>query len=310
MVDGVGSFNWSQALQEHGRKFGISIRIFNPIPFQSKIANRFSWKSFRRILRLLKKINKRNHRKTVQIDRHIAFLGGLNISQVHSEELMEKNVWRDTGVRVTGAGVSLLRISFFQAWRNSKFSFTPARLNSYRKIVRLNSSARWRYLILRDLNSRFRQAKTRILITNPYFVPRRSVLRSLIRAARRGIFVGLCLPANNDVRLVQWASRSLYSRLLKAGVHIYEFQKQTLHAKTLVIDDWATVGSHNLNHRSLLHDLEAEVVLEDKASLTSLIHDWDQDVKQSHSISMATLGKQGLLFRVLARMAYWFRYWL
>lgn len=70
------------------------------------------------------------------------------------------------------------------------------------------------------------------------------------------------------------------------------------------------MGSHNLNHRSLLHDLEVEVVLEDQTALTSLIKDWDHDVKQSNAISLEGLGKQGIMTRVFERMAYWFRYWL
>lgn len=310
LMDGVGSFNWSQKVLEQCRANGILVRLFHPIPFHGSVMKRFSWKNFRRFLMLLKKMNKRNHRKVILIDGHRGFLGGLNVSQVHTKEFMGNNAWRDTGVQVQGEALELVRVAFFQAWRNSRFHPIPKALKIYRQLIRLNSSAKQRYSLLRDLNKRFRQAEKRILITNPYFIPRRSVLRSLIRAARRGVYVGLCLPANNDVPLVQWASRSLYARLTRAGVHLFEYQKQVLHAKTLVIDDWATVGSHNLNHRSLLHDLEVEVVLDDAKSIQSLIHRWDLDVQHSRTVTAKVLKMETWPQRILGRMAYWFRYWI
>ncbi len=310
LIDGVGSFNWSLKVLEECRETGVLVRLFHPIPFHSSVMKRFSWKNLRRILLLLKKMNKRNHRKVILIDGKQAFLGGLNVSQVHTKEFMGNSAWRDTGVFVEGEALKLLRLAFFHAWRNSRFQPIPKALKIYRQLIRLNSSARQRYALLRDLNRRFQAAEKRILITNPYFVPRRSVLRSLIRAAKRGVFVGLCLPANNDIPLVQWASRSLYSRLTRAGVHLFEYQKQVLHAKTLIIDDWATVGSHNLNHRSLLHDLEVEVVLDDTSSIQSLVHRWDLDVQHSKVVTGKILKMETWPQRILGRIAYWFRYWL
>lgn len=310
LLDGVGSFNWTASLQKKCQESRIQLRIYNPIPFHQSLVKRFSWKSFRRVLMLLKKINKRNHRKVVLIDQHIAFAGGMNVSQVHTKEFMGQKAWRDTGVRVQGPALKLLRISFFQAWRSSRFIFIPKSFSIFRQILRLNNSARLRYTHLRGLNAKLRTAKKRILITNPYFVPRTSVLNSLRKAAQRGVYVGLCLPAKSDVLVVHWAARSLYWRLLKSGVHIYAYQNRVLHAKTLIVDDWATVGSHNLNHRSLMHDLEVEVVLDDAHSVQTLIKQWDEDLKNCVVVTKKDLGNDNLLFQALQRVAYWFRYWL
>ena len=186
LIDGIGSLKWSQELQDECKKRGILVRIYHPIPFQNKILHRFSLKSITRILSFLKRINKRDHRKVILVDRKIAFLGGLNISQVHTQEFMGPYAWRDTGVCVSGEALTLLRTAYFQAWRNSRFVYIDKRLNIYKDILRLNNSVRWRFQIARDLSQRFRHAKTRILITNPYFIPKRSVLLNLKKAAKRG----------------------------------------------------------------------------------------------------------------------------
>ncbi len=83
-----------------------------------------------------------------------------------------------------------------------------------------------------------------------------------------------------------------------------------LHAKTLIIDDWATVGSHNLNHRSLFHDLEVEVVVNQPEHIQSMLSQWQIDLKNSHKISFEELGKMNIFMRVIARFAYWMRYWI
>jgi len=279
---------------------------------------KISWRSLRRILFLLKKANKRNHRKVILIDRHKSFLGSLNISQVHTKEFMGAKAWRDTGIQVTGGPLHHLRRAWLDAWVTARMEklhlrHRLGRIRVRQKVdeaLRLNSTIYWRYFLLRDLNRRMRLAEKRILITNAYFVPRRSVLRSLIKAAQRGVEVGLCLPEQTDVLPVRWASRSLYSRLLRAGVRIYEYQPQMMHAKTLIIDDWATVGSHNLNHRSLTHDLEVEVVLVQPDRVRELSQQWQRDIQHSSEITLSVLGKMTLWSRSMARLAYWFRYWL
>lgn len=320
LVDGVGSFNWAWSLREYCQKNQLHFRIYHPIPVRLTFIRRISWKNLRRILFLLRKINKRNHRKVVLIDKRMAFLGSLNISQVHTQEFMGKKAWRDTGIRVMGSPLTQLRKSCLEAWITARVErlLHPSSLWRRRhklrpradEVLRLNSSIRWRYALLRDLNRRLRRAQHRILITNAYFLPRRSVLRSLRKAAQRGVYVGLCLPAVSDVPPVRWASRSLYSRLLKAGVHIHEYQDRMMHAKTLVVDNWATVGSLNLNHRSLNHDLEVEVVLNQKEWVDPIVDQWDTDIKQSHQVTIEDLGNLGWMERIFARCAYWFRYWL
>jgi cardiolipin synthase len=99
-------------------------------------------------------------------------------------------------------------------------------------------------------------AKRVILIANSYFVPDPTVRRALTAAAERGVEVRVLVPRQSDVKAVAWAARALYAGLMKHGVHIHEWVDGMLHAKTALIDNWATVGSYNLDYRSLRFNLE------------------------------------------------------
>ncbi|MCE3010444.1 MAG: phosphatidylserine/phosphatidylglycerophosphate/cardiolipin synthase family protein [Proteobacteria bacterium] len=319
LIDGVGSFNWLPQIQKFCAENQLPLRIHNPLPSQIARVAQKTWKRLRRALVFYRKLNRRNHRKTILIDEDKAFLGSLNITQIHSRKYTGDFAWRDTGVFIQGKEVQRLHEAFLQTWRASRHPFAVFLLKYLRRklrqksrshSIRLNNSAVWRFDLLRDLNRRAKTAERRILITNAYFLPRRSVLKSLIKAAERGVYVGLILPSKSDVPLVQWASKSLYGRLLRSGVQIFEYEPSVLHAKTLIIDNWATVGSHNLNHRSFLHDLEVEAVFEDPAIIHQLLEQWDSDARASSSIQLEDLGKLVWWRRVLYRFAHWWRYWL
>jgi cardiolipin synthase len=161
-----------------------------------------------------------------------------------------------------------------------------------------------------DLKKRIRSAQSRVLLTTAYFLPRRTLLRSLVFAAKKGCFVGLCLPQKTDVKVLQWASRGLFRELLKSGIKIYEYLPSVMHAKTVVIDDWIAIGSHNWNHRSLNHDLEIEVTLTSKGDLAKMLDQWDRDVLVSEAVTLEKLDRIGLLSVLLGKIIYWFRYWL
>lgn len=322
LIDGVGSFNWLAPLKDYCLKNEIPLRVFHPLPVRVRSLRKMSWRHLRKLLFLFRRINKRNHRKIILIDEKIAYLGSFNITQVHSKEYMGGQAWRDTGVRLEGPALKQLRNACEEAWRKSRLfssslTSTFIKRKKRRKVMqavdfplRLNSKMRWRYKLLRNFNQHIKKAQKRVLITNAYFLPRRSVLRSLRRAAKRGVYVALCLPSLTDVPALRWASRSLFHRLMKDGVNIYEYQPSILHAKTLIIDDWATVGSHNLNHRSFTHDLEVEAVFTEKIHIDPLLHQWDEDIRKSRKITQSDLGKMPLWQRVFARLAYWLRYWI
>lgn len=322
LVDGVGSFNWLTHLLDLSREQGWSLRIYHPVPFQIALLRRLSWRNIRRLLALFR-LNKRNHRKMILIDQRVVFLGSFNISQVHSERWMGQAAWRDTGVRVEdiedSTDLQALGFAFRRSWVRSGRILNQGARELWQVLrrrpqlsdrFRLNTSPWQRIRVANDLIRRIRRAQNRVLITNAYFLPRARLVRALRQAAARGVHVALCLPARSDVWVVQEASRSQYLGLLQGGVQIFEYLPSMLHAKSTIIDQWASVGSHNMNHRSLIHDLELEMVITETSALQELETQWDQDLRQSRSLTIAELSATPWWRKILGKTLYLFRYWL
>lgn len=321
LVDAIGSFNLINQHSFISALDQIQFRIYHPLPFQMK----WSWMKLGRYISLLQKINNRNHRKLILVDSRYAFLGSCNINICHSEKNLGPKAWRDTQVQFEfkepNSETQLLKDSFFDAWKTSR---RPRPIRAARLMrnpdywkqpksiyFRFNSRIHWRYTHLHQLNQKIALAQKRVFITNAYFVPQRSLFHSICFAARRGVEVCLCLPKKTDVWLVQQASRSLYSKLLKEGVKIYEYEPSVMHAKTMIIDDdWAIVGSHNMNHRSFFHDLEIEAVLTQPEHIDNLLKQWSVDTQKSHVLTQSDLNKVPLLNKIISAVMYAFRYWL
>jgi cardiolipin synthase len=297
LVDGIGSMNSISKLEELCQKKNIPFRIYHPM------------------LKSIRNLNRRNHRKVLTIDEKFIFLGSYNISNLHSEKISGSNSWRDTGLSFkfeknssteVQTEVQMVKNSFSTVWSHKPLFFK--RLSSPN--LRLNSNPFLRWEMLREINQKIKKAQSRILITNPYLIPRPSVLRNLKKAARQGKLVMLLLPAVSDVWFVREASRSLYERLLKSGIQIFEYQSKVLHAKTMIIDNWATIGSSNLYHRSLIHDLEISAVLNTPETIELLKDQWDRDLMLAKKIKLANVVNGNIFRKILGRICYWFRYWL
>jgi cardiolipin synthase len=299
----------------------VPLVVYRPF----KIPFRLRWGLVFRLIKFFKVINRRNHRKIVLIDERIVFIGSFNITQVHSQRYMGPRAWRDTAVKIDlnenpdlDHEFKMLRSTIYRTIRKALPSKLKAELpkiplvsyNPQKSRFRLNSKLKWRSYLYKDLKKRIHLAKKRILITNAYFVPKLSLIRVLCRAARRGVFVGIILPKSSDVWLVRVASRRLYGILLNGGVQLYQYTKSNLHAKTMIIDDWATVGSHNLNHRSFIHDLEIEVSLTEPNNVQKMLLQWDLDLKDCEPLTLKNF-KDSYIQTFLSYVLYTFmRYWL
>lgn len=305
MVDGFGSLLSIPAIEAQCLKRGIEFRTYNKLPFQKGWLTLVNPLSIIFILFSLLRYNKRNHRKVVIIDGQIAFVGSYNISPVHFAEYVGNKAWQDLAVRVQGLEVSLLRKSFGLHWSGKKFFLLPESL-----LVRVNSSFIQRYRHWRDLLRRIRTAQERVWIMNAYFIPRRSLLSALRSAAERGVDVRLILPKTIDVPIIKWATPWLYKKLIESQVKVFEFKSSILHTKTLLVDDWGVVGSHNLNYRSVIHDLEAEVVIFEVDDLKRLESFFDTVLHQSEKILNQEYDKLPLHIRLKCRLALWVRYFI
>jgi cardiolipin synthase len=312
LVDGVGSMASIPQIADFCALCGIPFEVYHAMPFHKRVSHNsllMTQEAIRRRLALLGEINKRNHRKIILIDGVIAFLGSLNISDVHIGTTSTP-AWRDTGLRIEGSEVSLIRREMDQTWlRVIRFWTRVKRESKLPPWLRLNSRLRWRRTMKRDLLAYLANAKKRIYITTPYFVPSPRFLKFLERAAHRGVDVHLLLPEQIDVPIIKYVSRAFYRDLMNRGIKIWEYQPSVLHAKTMVIDDYALIGSQNLNHRSFLHDLEIEVATGQVKVVNELLTQWDIDLRESHYADL-TVKRLGLMDRILSWIFILFKYWL
>ncbi len=203
----------------------------------------------------------------------VAFVGGFNIASDYDGDGVTRG-WFDLGLRTTGPLAAQLAATFEEMFERADFQhkrFMRLRKTTARKVVLtpneqllLSGPGRGRSPIKRALKNDLGRA-TNVQIMVAYFLPTWRIRRDLVRVARRGGTVQLILPGKSDVLISQLAGQSLYRRLLKAGVQIYEYQPQILHAKLIIADDIVYVGSANLDQRSLNINYELMVRFDQKA---------------------------------------------
>lgn len=144
-------------------------------------------------------------------------------------------------------------------------------------------------------------ASDTITILTPYFVPGPMIIRSLLRAALRGVHVRIILPSISDVRIIRWASRAFFSPLLKAGIEMYVREGTVLHAKVMLIDrSWAVFGSANLDHRSFHRNYELNVIV-DSPDFGLQVDDMivARDLAKSRRITLEEHEARGLVGKML-----------
>lgn len=247
--DGYGSNDLSAKFLEFLDAAGIKHVAFRPV---SLLKGSWPW-------------SRRNHRKMALIDGQIAIVGGLNISNDYAAPEDGGAGWRDTAVRVEGPAVSQLHGLFRRLWKAEKGPELVTKAPERRDPISGGLAVRFianfvlgeRAIIRRSYEAAVQSAQQNVQIMNAYFFPHRKLRRALEDAARRGVRVQLILASNSDVGTAKYAARSLYTRLLNAGVEIYEWHERVLHAKTAVVDgEWTTVGSSNLDPFSFYVNLE------------------------------------------------------
>jgi cardiolipin synthase A/B len=317
LMDGIGSLPWTFDQARAFAKQGIEIRFYHPLPWQVKKSDILRFFRMRYFLERLFQLNRRNHRKSCVIDYQIAYVGGMNVSSRHLKSLVGEDAWKDCAVRVKGSAVYDLIVAFEKAWYGP-FERIIDKLESNQEVsthtisslLRLNDSRSKRRRIYRDLIGRIMKAKARVWITTPYLVPEFLVLRALRSAARKGIDVRILVPFKNDVFFMRHVNQASYRYLLRAGVQIFEYIPSILHSKIFIIDQWGTVGSTNLNHRSLFQDLEVDAVLTHPNSIQSLESWYLNDLKVSRQIQRRALRKRYGFTEFIQSIVLYFKRWL
>jgi cardiolipin synthase A/B len=251
-------------------------------------------------------INFRNHRKIVVVDGCTGFLGGFNIGDEY------KSDWHDLGLQLEGPVVDQLQETFVEDWyyATNREIVSPNIFCQWHspegiaKLPQVDDSKAICSLLASGPHTphnfthdamflAITQAKERVYITTPYLIPEESTLAALRTAVYRGVDVQVMVPAKNDVPVVQWAGRSYYPDLLGAGIRLFEFEPNILHAKSVLIDDdLSIVGSANIDVRSFRLNFEASCLARSKPLNQRLFDLWNRNIQQSREVTHEDLRKR------------------
>jgi cardiolipin synthase A/B len=292
LVDGTGSNKLDKRFLAPLRSAGVEVATFNPV----------------RLLKLrLRRPDFRTHRKIVVVDGRLAFTGGMNITDSHSEKY-GPDYWRDTHVRIVGAAAWPLQRLFLEDWYFATDALcpidpetfpTPGRDGSHLVQVVGSGPDSSAFAIHKVIFTAINQSTSRCWLTTPYFVPDEALLMALVTAGLRDVDVRLLVPSKGDSRLVDMAARSYFPELLAAGVRVYEYESRFIHAKTMVCDDdVAIVGTANLDNRSFRLNFEVAAVIYSGTINFSLADAFVRDLEGSRELRAGDYEKQPLSRRL------------
>lgn len=271
LLDGFGSLKLLDADRRRIVDAGIQLKFYNPLRFE----------------KLLKNIA-RDHRKLLVVDEELAFVGGAGITDEFDPPLDHSKMWRETMSSIRGPVVRDWQILFEQVWGESVSAAIPTRAGANGKMRARVTVGRGRLNrnLYHSLLRRINRSSETLWICTAYFQPSRRLRRAIQRAAARKVDIRLLLPGpETDHPRVRVAGRRFYTRLLKSGVRIFEFQNRVLHSKTVLCDQWVSIGSSNFDSWNLRWNLEANQEVEDHDFCKHTVEMFENDFRQCVEIS-------------------------
>ena len=288
LFDGFGNDSNNRPLKhshvEKLRADGIEIYEFDPV--------RFPW---------VNHVFTRDHRKIVVIDGNVAYTGGMNVADYYIKGTEQVGSWRDMHCRIEGGAVSQLQMIFLRIWNKvteqnvwgkkyfrayEKVEMTGLKpdttASAHKQVVGIvNREPRTTNRIIRDFYANaIDAAKDSIKLVNPYLTLSPRLKKALRKAAERGVKVEIMVSLRSDIPLTPDCVFYNVHQLMKHGCHIYLYKPGFHHTKVIMVDGkFCTVGSANLNARSLRFDYEENAVILDKHVTAELNMLFDNDKK-------------------------------
>lgn len=280
MFDAFGNFSNNKPLKKKHlkaiRNKGIEIVKFDPFKFP-----------------YLNHAFHRDHRKIVVIDGKVGYTGGMNIADYYIKGLPKIGEWRDMHVKLEGDAVNYLQDIFLTMWNKSAkqnvegAQYYPLRSDSVdtggKTVAIVDRVPRKTAKIMRQAYIKsLDAAQDKVQIVNPYFTPTASIKKAIKRALKRGVEVEIMIPGKSDIPFTPDAAFYTSNRLRKKGAEIYVYNGGFHHSKIMMVDSlFCTVGSTNLNSRSLRYDYEVNAFIFDKETTHELSSMFEQDKKDS-----------------------------
>lgn len=231
----------------------------------------------------------RSHAKTMLIDSHISYTGGVCFSE-------DMRHWRDTHVRVEGPMKTQVRAAFDRLWARfeHKGAWWPRHRFRLHNEPAANQAFRFltsrpgitRNPIYRELREQVKAAKHSVRIASAYFIPTYFFLRLLRKKAREGVRVSVLISEKSDVPFADLVAASYFPRMLRAGIEVHLYKDTVFHGKVMLTDDrWATVGSMNLDYLSLFQNRETNLIITDEAATAELAQQFERDIACSRPVT-------------------------
>ena len=280
LFDAFGNASNNQPLKKHHlkalRERGIQIYKFDPLDFP--------W---------INHVFSRDHRKIVVIDDSIAYIGGMNVADYYINGTEQVGSWRDMHCRIEGSEVRTLQEIFARIWKKTTGEdiiippFGGNEGGSYSTVGIINREPRTSNKIIRDFYYHaIDDAQDSIKLINPYLTINRKFKRKIRKAVKRGVKVEIMVSTKSDIPLTPDCVFYNVHKLMKRGVEVWMYEPGFHHTKIITVDGrFCTVGSANLNARSLRWDYEANAVIIDKAITRQLDEMFNQDKKDSFRLT-------------------------
>jgi cardiolipin synthase len=280
LVDGMGGRTLTRSFLKPLIDAGGEVGIFFPplVPFVSI------------------RINYRNHRKIAIIDGKEAYLGGFNIGDEYLGKNKKFGYWRDTHIKIVGSAISSLQWRFFLDWRfatkrgvgNCQSYIVDEDVDSHVGIQIVNSGPDSKWPSIKDgYLKMISNAREKIYIQTPYFIPDDSMFEALKTAGLSGVDVRVMIPNKPDHPFVYWAGLSYMGELLHAGVKFYTYEKGFLHSKVFIMDEFvSSVGTANLDIRSFKLNFEVNAFIYDSIINLKLTDQFKKDLDDCKEITL------------------------
>jgi cardiolipin synthase A/B len=256
------------------------------------------------------RVHRRNHRRSIVIDRSVGYVGGMGIADQWLGHAQDEHHWRDMMFRVTGPMARRLQSAFVGSWVSASGEIVvepPEAAAAHpepgveRFIHYVNSPAdddqSMAYFYLLPILA----ARTSVSLITPYFIPDEPLKDVLKQKARAGVDVRLIVPGEHtDHVLTRFTGQNSYDELLEAGVKIYEYQPTFIHAKLAIVDgEWSIIGSPNLNTRSRRLDEENALAILDRGLAVELERRYEADLQRSAPIDLGSWRRRSPLLRLV-----------
>ena len=259
------------------------------------------------------RVNLRNHRKILVVDGRVGFTGGLNIGDEYVGKVPRFGPWRDTHLRLEGPAAESLQRVFLEDWhfateeaaRGPKYypDHVPHPRSSLVQIVHSGPDAEYK-AIRETYFAGILRGRKRVWIASPYYVPDAGLRDALMLAGRSGVDVRLLCLFRPDHWVAYLAARYYWPELLAAGVKVYQYGRGMMHSKYVLVDgEWASVGSANLDNRSLLLNYEVNALIYDPKVIAEMEEQYLNDLEWSVRIDPDVFAKRPAVARLAENAA-------